>query len=171
MRDQFKRLRPLLQDWGTWRRMRLNIGYPHQAISCNPDLHIANPILEPSFIFPSYRYSQSRTLTENEIFNRQRRLIRERQLREHFHIKRSETKPRRRSIVPNYKPHSDMALIDKRVAGLSDGLKQIIKLRYEQELKTKEIPKIIHRSLDTVNKQLARAHKILSDLPDKLKNK
>lgn len=159
MRDEFKKLRPLLEDWGSWRRLRLNIGYPTQATSCNPDLHIAKLFREPSFTMPAFR---------NHISYQAMRLAKEKQLREHYHIKANETKPQRRGKVPNYNPHSRMNLIDRRVYGLSDALKQVVLLRYEQELKTKEIPNVIGRTLETVNKRLAKAHKLLSDLPDKI---
>lgn len=143
MRAPFKLLRPWLQSWGDWRRSTLVIGYPTQAISCNPDLHIAKPFSEPAF------------KKENELL-----------LRQFHHIKRQATKPKRKGTVPNYDPLWRMNLIDRCIMELETESKQIIFLRYYNELKVKEIVQVIHRSEDTVHKRIAKAHRALSNIPD-----
>jgi len=159
MRDTNKRLRPWLESWGAWRRLRLNIDYPIEAISCNPDLHTALPITEPSFRMPKY---DDRLTPEA---NAKRIIKWERALREYYHVKRTETKPKRTSRSPDYDPHWRMNAIDREVTALPDKLQEVIRLRYEREYLVKEIPAIIKRSAIAVHKRFEQAHNALQHVP------
>lgn len=162
MHDINKTLRPWLESWGAWRRIKLNIDYPIESVSCNPDLHIATPIPEPSFRMPVY----NDRLTPEE--NAARVLNHEKMLREYYHIKRSETKPQRTSRPPDYDPHWRMNLIDRAIEELPPPVRDVIKLRYEHEYKVKEIPEKIGRSIDAVHKRFAKGHRLLRYLPHML---
>lgn len=166
MRLELKHLKPWLESWGAWRRLQINIGYPVSAMSCNPDLHIALPIVEPPFKMPAFLYDVKMSLEENALLNLARLRLAERRLREYHNIKRAETKPQRQGIVPNYNPNWRMNLIDKRVQALSSGQKEIIFLRYECELKTKELQTHLARSRDAINSRLRKAHCALMDIPN-----
>ncbi len=165
MRDTLKQLRPWLESWGAWRRQQLAISYPSDAVSCNPDLHIALPIPEPAFRMPSYTYDRQLSPYQNAVINVRRLRAMEKVLREYHHIKRTETKPKRTGLVPNYNPHWRMNLIDRNIAELPDKQREVITLRYEQELKTDEISYMIDRSLDAVKKRLSYAHQRLQPIP------
>ena len=165
MRDETKQLRPWLESWGAWRRLQLNISYPIDSVSCNPDLHIAKPIIEPLFKMPSISYNPRLSVLENANIYRKRLYEHERLLREYHHIKRAETKAQRRGIVPDYNPQWRMNLIDRRIQELSEREREVILLRYEKELKVQEIPELINRTLDTVKKRLQNAHNHLLSIP------
>lgn len=165
MRDENKQLKPWLESWGAWRRLRLNISYPADAASCNPDLHIAKPIIEPLFKMPSFVYNKHLSPFENAIYNLERMRAMERVLREYHHIKRTETKPKRIGSVPDYNPHWRMNYIDRQIQTLPDRLREVIILRYEREYKVKEMPAIIGIKLDAVHKRLANAHQRLKLIP------
>lgn len=163
MKDNTKQLRPWLESWGAWRRLTLNIGYPQQAMSCNPDLHIAKPIIEPAFRMPSYHKKLSGL--DNAGHHLRRLKMAERELREFHHIKRTETKPKRQGIVPNYNPHWRMNVIDRYIQALPDRMRKVITLRFEKELKINEIGYIIARTPEAVNKRLANAYQRLDLIP------
>ena len=165
MRDKTKQLRPWLESWGAWRRMTLNIGYPRQAISCNPDLHTATPFKEPAFTMPSINYHRNLSSIDNAQHYQRRLYAAERAIREYHHIKRTETKPSRRATIPNYNPHWRMNTIDRYVQRLPDNLRKVITLRYERELKNNEISQVIGRTTEAVNKRLASAYQRLELIP------
>lgn len=165
IRDETKNLRPWLESWGAWRRLTLVIGYPTDSVSCNPDLHIAKPVIEPLFKMPAYIFNPKLSTLENANINLARMRYAEKMLREYHHIKRTETKPKRRGSVPNYNPHWRMNLIDRHVQALKPRLREVITLRYEQEFKVNELPRLIGRTLDTVNRRMANAHQALRDIP------
>lgn len=165
MKDRNKQLRPWLESWGAWRRLTLNIGYPKAAVSCNPELHIALPIKEPAFKMPVIPYHQHLSNEDNANHYRRRLKIAEKTLREFHHIKRTETKPKRRGTIPNYNPHWRMNLIDRYVQALPHRLRKVITLRFENELKIDEISHVIGRTTDTVNKRLANAYQRLHLIP------
>lgn len=160
MRDDLKKLRPWLESWGAWRRITLITGYPTSSVSCNPDLHAALPSNEPGFMMPKYDERLSPEVNAN------RMIAREKELREYYHVRRTETKPSRTSIVPNYSPHWQMNFIDREINLLSPVLKNAIKLRYEDQLKSDEISVLIKRTVDAANKQLDRAHVNLNHVPN-----
>jgi len=158
MRDEYRELRPLLQDWGVWCQIRLNIDYPSSSVSCNPELHVAINYPEPGFKPPKWNAK----LSDQE--NRRRQLEHEQGLREHYHAKAIETKPRRAPSIPRYIPHVLMSQIDIEIKKLSDVQRQVIEMRYRDLLKGNEISVAISRTLDTVNWRLKAAHKNLKPL-------
>ena len=89
----------------------------------------------------------------------------EKLIREYHYISAKETKPQRVSVVPDYNPHWRMNLIDRRVSELSDKLKRVVALRYQDELRADEIAKVINRTIEAVHKRLAVAHEALQDIP------
>ena len=114
---------------------------------------------------PVFTYNKNLTLEQNARRYGEQIQKAERRIREYHHIKRSETKPKRHSIVPNYDPHWRMNLIDRLIADLKPKLNQVIDLRYARELKIKEIAFALDSSENTIHKQIARAHYQLRLIP------
>lgn len=165
MRDTNKQLRPWLESWGDWKRLTLAIGYPVESVSCKPENHSALPIHEPSFKLPVFTYNQNLTLEQNAQRYSLQIKTAEKRLREFHHIRRTETKLKRHGIVPNYDPHWRMNLIDRLIAMLKPQLNEIIRLRYESELKVKEISKLLGVNEDTLHRRIATAHRKLRLIP------
>lgn len=159
MRDEFKELRKWLELWGAYRRVTLILGYPTSSVSCNPDIHTALPIPEPSYKMPAYNTKLSSEANAKHF------LAYERKLFEHNHIKRTTKKPKRVSVVPNYDPSWQMSLIDKEILKLSYEYIEVIKLFYQGQLKVSEIASIICRTKRGTERRLREARLKLTHVP------
>lgn len=164
VRDDYKILRGWLQTYGAYLRIRLIMDYPIESVSCNPDLHTAIPIREPSFRMPLW----DTQLSVNE--NQKRLDDHEKELREYYHIKRTETKPKRVSRSPKYNRHWRMNYIDRQVMALSACKRRAILLRYEERLSGEEMATVLSRSEAAVKSIIRSAHNKLKHIPREMHN-